>query len=1062
MSTWSSMLSDLKKQAEIAKQQAKKGYNVTKNGLQYGVSQAKLQALAAGKATQKLGNRLVLAIPKDYDGNLGNGLFDLVKAAEELGIQVQYVDRNDLEIAHKSLGVADQFLGLTERGLTLFLPQLDKFLKDHSKISNVVGSSTGETIDKLAKGQAVISGIQSVLGTVLAGINLNEAIISGGSELELAKAGVALTSELVSNIAKGTATVEAFTEQIQNFGKLVENAKGLGGVGRQLQQISGSALTKTGLGLDIISSLLSGVTASFALADKNASTGTRVAAGFELSNQVIGGITKAVSSYILAQRLAAGLSTTGPAAALIASSISLAISPLAFLRVADNFNRSKEISEFAERFKKLGYEGDKLLSEFYHEAGTIDASITTISTALSAIAAGTAAASAGALVGAPITLLVTGITGLISGILEFSKQPMLDHVASKLGSKIDEWEKKYGKNYFENGYDARHKAFLEDSFSLLSSFNKQYETERAVLITQQRWDEYIGELAGITSKGDKISSGKAYVDYFAEGKLLEKKPDDFEKVVFDPTQGKIDISNSQTSTLLKFVTPLLTPGTESRERTQTGKYEYVTKLVVNGVNQWSVNGVKNKGAVYDYTNLIQHAHISSSVARGEEYREVRLTSHLGHGNDKVFLAAGSSEIHAGQGHDVVYYDKTDTGLLVVDGTKSTEQGRYSVTRELSGATKILREVVKKQKSSVGKREETLEYRDYELTQSGNSNLKAQDELHSVEEVIGSNHRDEFKGSKFRDIFHGAEDDDLLHGNDGDDILHGDKGNDELRGDSGDDQLYGGEGDDKLLGGNGNNYLSGGDGNDELQVFGYGSNVLRGGKGDDKLYGGAGADLLEGGEGNDYLEGGEGSDFYIYRSASGQHTIYDQGKASDSDKLYLSDISFDSLSIKRVNNNLEFRNHSNGSNLLTVKDWFIAGNNHNHKIEKIIDKNGRQLTAESLEASLNNKDSLLHNAIKDQNESNLASIKNELSKIISSAGNFGLAKRTEKEIVSVANEFDEFSRINTTPSASLNNDVSKIVSSASTFTSSHVAGTGLGLMSSTNVNSVILSSLARAA
>nr|AIT40265.1 RTX-III toxin determinant A [Actinobacillus pleuropneumoniae] len=1052
MSTWSSMLADLKKRAEEAKRQAKKGYDVTKNGLQYGVSQAKLQALAAGKAVQKYGNKLVLVIPKEYDGSVGNGFFDLVKAAEELGIQVKYVNRNELEVAHKSLGTADQFLGLTERGLTLFAPQLDQFLQKHSKISNVVGSSTGDAVSKLAKSQTIISGIQSVLGTVLAGINLNEAIISGGSELELAEAGVSLASELVSNIAKGTTTIDAFTTQIQNFGKLVENAKGLGGVGRQLQNISGSALSKTGLGLDIISSLLSGVTASFALANKNASTSTKVAAGFELSNQVIGGITKAVSSYILAQRLAAGLSTTGPAAALIASSISLAISPLAFLRVADNFNRSKEIGEFAERFKKLGYDGDKLLSEFYHEAGTIDASITAISTALSAIAAGTAAASAGALVGAPITLLVTGITGLISGILEFSKQPMLDHVASKIGNKIDEWEKKYGKNYFENGYDARHKAFLEDSFSLLSSFNKQYETERAVLITQQRWDEYIGELAGITGKGDKLSSGKAYVDYFQEGKLLEKKPDDFSKVVFDPTKGEIDISNSQTSTLLKFVTPLLTPGTESRERTQTGKYEYITKLVVKGKDKWVVNGVKDKGAVYDYTNLIQHAHISSSVARGEEYREVRLVSHLGNGNDKVFLAAGSAEIHAGEGHDVVYYDKTDTGLLVIDGTKATEQGRYSVTRELSGATKILREVIKNQKSAVGKREETLEYRDYELTQSGNSNLKAHDELHSVEEIIGSNQRDEFKGSKFRDIFHGADGDDLLNGNDGDDILYGDKGNDELRGDNGNDQLYGGEGNDKLLGGNGNNYLSGGDGNDELQVLGNGFNVLRGGKGDDKLYGSSGSDLLDGGEGNDYLEGGDGSDFYVYRSTSGNHTIYDQGKSSDLDKLYLSDFSFDRLLVEKVDDNLVLRSnessHNNG--VLTIKDWFKEGNKYNHKIEQIVDKNGRKLTAENLGTYFKNApkaDNLLNYATKeDQNESNLSSLKTELSKIITNAGNFGVAKQGN-------------TGINT---AALNNEVNKIISSANTFATSQLGGSGMGTLPSTNVNSMMLGNLARAA
>ncbi|HGX2327087.1 TPA: RTX toxin hemolysin HlyA, partial [Escherichia coli] len=795
------------------------------------------------------------------------------------------------------------------------------------------------------------------------------------------------------------------------------NTKHLNGVGNKLQNLPN--LDNIGAGLDTVSGILSAISASFILSNADADTGTKAAAGVELTTKVLGNVGKGISQYIIAQRAAQGLSTSAAAAGLIASVVTLAISPLSFLSIADKFKRANKIEEYSQRFKKLGYDGDSLLAAFHKETGAIDASLTTISTVLASVSSGISAAATTSLVGAPVSALVGAVTGIISGILEASKQAMFEHVASKMADVIAEWEKKHGKNYFENGYDARHAAFLEDNFKILSQYNKEYSVERSVLITQQHWDTLIGELAGVTRNGDKTLSGKSYIDYYEEGKRLEKKPDEFQKQVFDPLKGNIDLSDSKSSTLLKFVTPLLTPGEEIRERRQSGKYEYITELLVKGVDKWTVKGVQDKGAVYDYSNLIQHASVGNN-----QYREIRIESHLGDGDDKVFLSAGSANIYAGKGHDVVYYDKTDTGYLTIDGTKATEAGNYTVTRVLGGDVKILQEVVKEQEVSVGKRTEKTQYRSYEFTHINGKNLTETDNLYSVEELIGTTRADKFFGSKFTDIFHGADGDDHIEGNDGNDRLYGDKGNDTLRGGNGDDQLYGGDGNDKLIGGTGNNYLNGGDGDDELQVQGnsLAKNVLSGGKGNDKLYGSEGADLLDGGEGNDLLKGGYGNDIYRYLSGYGHHIIDDDGGKDD--KLSLADIDFRDVAFKREGNDLIMYKaegnvlsigHKNG---ITFKNWFEKESDDlsNHQIEQIFDKDGRVITPDSLKKAFeyqqsNNKVSYVygHDASTYGSQDNLNPLINEISKIISAAGNFDVKEeRSAASLLQLSGNASDFS------------------------------------------------------
>ena len=975
----------------------------------------------AAEQTRNVGNRLILLIPKDYKGQ-GSSLNDLVRTADELGIEVQYDEKNGTAITKQVFGTAEKLIGLTERGVTIFAPQLDKLLQKYQKAGNKLGGSAENIGDNLGKAGSVLSTFQNFLGTALSSMKIDELIKkqkSGGnvSSSELAKASIELINQLVDTVASLNNNVNSFSQQLNKLGSLLSNTKHLNGVGNKLQNLPN--LDNIGAGLDTVSGILSAISASFILSNADADTGTKAAAGVELTTKVLGNVGKGISQYIIAQRAAQGLSTSAAAAGLIASVVTLAISPLSFLSIADKFKRANKIEEYSQRFKKLGYDGDSLLAAFHKETGAIDASLTTISTVLASVSSGISAAATTSLVGAPVSALVGAVTGIISGILEASKQAMFEHVASKMADVIAEWEKKHGKNYFENGYDARHAAFLEDNFKILSQYNKEYSVERAVLITQQHWDTLIGELAGVTRNGDKTLSGKSYIDYYEEGKRLEKKTDEFQKQVFDPLKGNINLSDSKSSTLLKFVTPLLTPGEEIRERRQSGKYEYITELLVKGVDKWTVKGVQDKGSVYDYSNLIQHASVGNN-----QYREIRIESHLGDGDDKVFLSAGPANIYAGKGHDVVYYDKTDTGYLTIDGTKATEEGNYTVTRVLGGDVKVLQEVVKEQEVSVGKRTEKTQYRSYEFTHINGKNLTETDNLYSVEELIGTTRADKFFGSKFTDIFHGADGDDHIEGNDGNDRLYGDKGNDTLSGGNGDDQLYGGDGNDKLIGGAGNNYLNGGDGDDELQVQGNSleKNVLSGGKGNDKLYGSEGADLLDGGEGNDLLKGGYGNDIYRYLSGYGHHIIDDDGGKED--KLSLADIDFRDVAFRREGNDLIMYKaegnvlsigHKNG---ITFRNWFEkeSGDISNHQIEQIFDKDGRVITPDSLKKAFeyqqsNNKVSYVygHDASTYGSQDNLNPLINEISKIISAAGNFDVKEeRTAASLLQLSGNTSDFS------------------------------------------------------
>ncbi len=759
------------------------------------------------ESVQKGVKKIYLAIPKDVDSEIPGSLRDVFDAAQALGIATQSADINALQATHDSISLTNNLLTVTEKGIAVSAEHVDKLLQKLSKKGAITSDSAGARIDQ---GKTFLSTINSIIDTALAGIELNSLLNSEDkNNVAIAQGAIDIVSKTIDIAVNSIETIDKFSETLANLGSTLQNIKGLDGVSSLLKNTPNVNLGTASTILEGLSGVLGGIGAGFILGSADADTNQKIAAGFELSNQIVGNVTKTVTQILLAQRIASGASVTGPVAGLIASSVSLAISPLSFYGVAKKFEYSNEIQNLANKFKPHGYEGDEFLANFYKESGVVDASLTTVNTFLGAVSSGISAAAAGSVVGAPVALIVGAVTGIVTGILDASKQSILDSIAGKYQQKILEWEKQHpGENFFERGYDSRYAQFLKENMAFLNEIADAYKADSLVTVTQQGWDQQIGELAAITKLGEKINSGKVFADVIEEGRTVENN----QTVNIDPTKGTIYLNSKHNSQALTFLTPLLSSTEEQRVRHETGKNEYITELRLGTARGWDVIDNGNTHTIADFSNIVQRVVFNDGKAAN-----ITLNASLGNGDDTIYIGKGGSVINGGDGTDTVNYTKSQSDwaeFSAIDGVS----GNYTVKRNVTGD--IYHEKIGSQTVTVGKSTETIQYRHAVLV---TDTFITTDKLYSVEKLIGTSWRDLFNGGEQTDYFSGG------------------KGHDEIKGNGGNDYLYGGDDNDLIFGGDGND-------------------VIRGGKDNDTLNGGSGNDtyFYKKGDGKDYLSDTAGS------------------------------------------------------------------------------------------------------------------------------------------------------------------------------------------------------------
>jgi Ca2+-binding RTX toxin-like protein len=188
------------------------------------------------------------------------------------------------------------------------------------------------------------------------------------------------------------------------------------------------------------------------------------------------------------------------------------------------------------------------------------------------------------------------------------------------------------------------------------------------------------------------------------------------------------------------------------------------------------------------------------------------------------------------------------------------------------------------------------------------------------------------------------------------------------GSSASDSVYGGNGNDALNGGDGDDLLAGGEGNDTLDG-GRGADTLRGGAGDDTLGGAAGSydagsysygyvtpvggNTYEGGSGNDMLRGTSMADLYLFNLGDGADTIYEvevggQPVAQLDVLRFGAGIGPSDITVGRNGADL-LLTHVNGSDRVTIKNWFTNPGQTANQIERVEFADGTSWTNIDLSA-----------------------------------------------------------------------------------------------------------------
>ncbi|MET3449673.1 hypothetical protein ABIC76_005048, partial [Ralstonia sp. 1138] len=521
----------------------------------------------------------------------------------------------------------------------------------------------------------------------------------------------------------------------------------------------------------------------------------------EMGVQIVGGSVQGICNTLLAINAAKGAASTsagvlGPALGAAAAGIVLAMSPLEIYGLVQQSKYANQLDQLAKELGPLGYDGDSLLASFYRDKTAIDGTIVGATTLLAVTGATVSAAIAATGIGAPVAVIVGLVTSALSGILKGIQQPLIERLARDYAEKINEQGGSFA--YFAKNLNAKYSQILSSAGAIdtLKKLQSDFGVDSVIGITSVGMSSTAMELAAVTYNAANLKTRDAYIDRFVSG---TKQAD--RTLSLDVASGSINLGTGQVGSkqLLTFLTPLMAPGNEVRQRVSTGKNSYYTSLdVIMKSPNWSISDGASSSTM-DLRKIVSRLKNSNGTIDGD----IGLIVNGGDGDDTVLANASKITFDGGSGHNGISYAGLggDVQLNII----ATDTG-FSVQKSLQNV-EIYRETTSTQKYSAGKRTETVDYRSVEL-QTMSGPLTAADTLTNVQEIYGGNGNDSLDARKAKNSV-------TLSGGGGNDTLWGSDADDVLMGNAGNDNVHGGGGNDLVVqdASPGADLLDGGDGND---------------------------------------------------------------------------------------------------------------------------------------------------------------------------------------------------------------------------------------------------------